>query len=85
MILNVCAETRTPHLKNSETDYTGVPHTTCLIMWYLMFNDLIIFQLNMSKLIKAPETQTSVMTPRPEGEKDLTTMIMDMETKHGNI
>lgn len=43
MILNVCAETRTPHLKNSETDYTGVPHTTCLIMWYLMFNDLIIF------------------------------------------
>lgn len=37
----------------------------------------------MAKLIHASDAQAS--TPRADNEKDLTTMIMDMETKHGKI
>ncbi|XP_043279349.1 serologically defined colon cancer antigen 8 homolog [Venturia canescens] len=39
-------------------------------------------EVNMTKLLNPPESQPPVGTPRPEGEKDLTTMIMDIETKH---
>ncbi|KAK0161838.1 hypothetical protein PV327_008248 [Microctonus hyperodae] len=39
-------------------------------------------ELNMAKLIHSSDAQASASTPRVDNEKDLTTMIMDMETKH---
>ncbi|CAD6204967.1 GSCOCG00003075001-RA-CDS [Cotesia congregata] len=41
-------------------------------------------ELNMVKIIRT-DSQTPAATPRLENEKDLTSMIMDMETKHGEI
>lgn len=38
----------------------------------------------MVKIIRT-DSQTPAATPRLENEKDLTSMIMDMETKHGEI
>lgn len=38
----------------------------------------------MVKIIRA-DSQTPAATPRLDNEKDLTSMIMDMETKHGKI
>ncbi|XP_034938250.1 serologically defined colon cancer antigen 8 homolog isoform X2 [Chelonus insularis] len=40
-------------------------------------------ELNMEKIAHASEGQTPAATPRVENEKDLTSMIMEMETKHG--
>jgi len=38
----------------------------------------------MSKMVRSEESRNET-TPRLENEKELTSMIMDMETKHGKI
>ncbi|XP_070512550.1 serologically defined colon cancer antigen 8 homolog isoform X2 [Cardiocondyla obscurior] len=41
-------------------------------------------EISMSKIVRSEENRSEV-TPRLENEKELTSMIMDMETKHGGI
>lgn len=45
---------------------------------------LVCFQISMSKIVRSEENRNEI-TPRLENEKELTSMIMDMETKHGKI
>lgn len=43
-----------------------------------------MFQISMSKITHPEESHDQIM-PKFENEKQLTSMIMDMQTKHGKI
>jgi len=53
-------------------------------MCSVKIKSFIPFQISMSKIVRSEENRSEI-TPRLENEKELTSMIMDMETKHGKI